>query len=123
MQYYFVTLNYLKASGDGSATRTAAEAGCRPCNAMIHMYQKTNVTNAGINGDYAWRDVKVSSAKITDSNTAQVTVAARQGKYMVKAKPTGPVQTVAPKDFALKLTLSAKGNRWVTFDLELESDK
>jgi hypothetical protein len=123
VQYYFATLNYLKATGDGSATRKAAEVGCRSCNAMLKLYATMNVANQGIAGDYPWRDVKVTSAAIVDPKTAEVTMAARQGKYIVRGKPTGPLQTVKPTDYALKLTLSAKGNEWVMFDVELESDK
>jgi hypothetical protein len=123
VHYYFATLDYLKATGDGSATRKAAEVGCRSCNAMLKLYATMNVANQGIAGDYPWRDVKVSSAAITDPTTAVVAMAAHQGTYSVRASPKSPLQTVKPKNYALKLTLSAKGNQWVMFDVELESDK
>ena len=123
VHYYFATLNYLKATGNGSATRKAAEVGCRSCNAMLKLYATMNVANQGIAGDYQWRDVKVSSAAITDPTTAVVAMAAHQGTYTVRASPKSPLQTVKPKNYTLKLTLSAKGNQWVMFDVELESDK
>jgi len=35
VQYFFDSLNYLKATGDGSSVRQSADAGCKSCNAML----------------------------------------------------------------------------------------
>jgi hypothetical protein len=121
VQYFFETLNYLKAGGDGSATTEAADPGCRPCNAMLTTYRKANGANAAIVGDYVWRDVRVSSAKLTDAATAEVTMTARQGAYKIKPGPTAPTETVKPEEFSLRLTLSAQGDQWMMFDFEREN--
>lgn len=123
VQYYFAALNYLKASGDGSAVTAAADPGCRVCNAMLTTYRKTNGSNAKVVGDYTWRDVAVSSVKLTDAATAEVTVSARQGAYEIKPTRTAPAQPVKPEEYLLRLTLSARGDSWMMFDFTRENDQ
>ncbi|GAA1557675.1 hypothetical protein GCM10009789_08840 [Kribbella sancticallisti] len=121
VRYFFETLNYLKTTGDDSATTQAADPGCKPCNAMLTTYRKANGANDAVTGDYAWRDVTVSSAKLLDPSTAEVTMTARQGAYSIKPAPTAPIETAAPTEFSLRLTLSAQGQHWMMFDFKREN--
>lgn len=123
VQYFFATLNYLKTTGDGSAVTKAADPGCRVCNAMLTTYRKASGSNGAVVGDYVWRDVVVSSAKLTDAATAEVTVTARQGAYRIKPAPSAPIQRVKPEEFSLRLTLSARGGQWTMFDFTRENDQ
>jgi len=119
VHYFFDLLNYLKSTGDGSAVRNSAEAGCRACKVVLKNYTATNAHNGGITGDFRWRDVKVSGAKLVDAETAEVKVSARQGRYSVPHAPNRRKQ-VPTQQYYLSVTLSARGNQWVMFEMTTE---
>lgn len=121
VQHYFAALNYLKTNGEGSAVTRAADPGCRVCNAMLTAYRKANGANGAVVGDYLWRDVVVSSVRLTDAATAEATVSARHGAYRIRTTPTAAIQTVKPEKFSLRLTLSAQGRQWMMFDFIREN--
>ncbi|MGC4940190.1 DUF6318 family protein [Kribbella sp. DT2] len=119
VRYYSDLLNYASATGDTARLLGESDTGCENCKSYADFVKKSNAANGLLTGDYREKVGDVAElvrgvhGRVGGSATIQV------GRYVSRQTATASPFTSEATKYNRKFALSARGQRWVMFEMQL----
>jgi hypothetical protein len=120
-RYYIDLKNYAAATGDTAPLLAASESGCEGCSDYAHYVEKVNAANGGITGDYRERVKDVSQLVRGSTGRIGGSAVIAVGTFTTRNSPTSKPIISQPAEYTDTISLSAKGQNWVMYEMLFEA--